>query len=267
MALFQKKLTEYFPVENCPWSTGYTGKSPGSIFLSEVVEVCDSINHCSRRFTRKKDGNFTKDSEHSYQILMMSSFALIMSHYETFQKSQFAEVLNTQDFMVGTDDLLLSKKLEKMGCNISLHRLLAGRAEPREPGQIIADSLVSWHNPARVNDYFRLLVPKYNFYSNEVISELEVLWQLRHSIVHTGGKITREDSHKVAGLRGYHEKKLVLREQFLLSVARRFHVILQRILDPLQADLRRRLDDKIEEPDSLIDEIAGYSSPRSSWFR
>ncbi|MFM0125682.1 hypothetical protein P0D73_43785 [Paraburkholderia sp. RL18-101-BIB-B] len=209
-------------------------------------------------------------SSESLRVFVMTAFAMLMSNFEVFQKQQFSELVDSNDFMDGFDDLELAKRLEKEGCNITLYRILAARGEPREPGQIVADSLVSWHNPSRVNQYFQIIFPKINIYSNSVIAELELMWQLRHSIVHTGGTITREDAAKVSSLRRFSDRKLVLEGSFILEVGRRLHVIVKQASAILERELRKRFirqeGESDAEVDEIIKEIVGCTSPVPSWF-
>jgi hypothetical protein len=269
MSLFSRALTEYFPRESLSWATSSLEDPPATVFLKEVAHICDSINHCAHHFPRKKNQEFTSDSADAFQRLSMSAFALLLSHFETFQREQFATILNNIDFMQAIDDVELAKRLEKVGCTLSLQRILTGRGEPREPGQIIADSLPGWHNPERVNSYFRVMLPAVNAFSNDVVTELELMWQLRHSIVHTGGVITREDAIKVAALRDFRDRRLKFDESFIPAVGRRFHIITEVTMQQLESAVRKVFIplDSVEDTESIIGIIVGYDSPRRSWFR
>ena len=214
-SLFQRHLTSYFPVATLNSGSSPPNESPATRFLREIVEISDSLKHCERHFAKKGSGEFTKDSEDSYQCIMASSFAVIMSHFETFQRHQFAELVTNADFMSDSDDTALAKALEKLGCQLSLARLLASRGQPREPGYVIADALTGWHDPSKVNQYFALIVKNHCLYSNEISDEISLMWQLRHSIVHTGGVITREDSLKVPALNKYMDKRLKFERGFI----------------------------------------------------
>lgn len=273
MALFKKCLTSYFPRDSLPHASVPVNEAPATVFLDEIVDVCDSINHCARSFSRKKNGELTKGSNSAIQRLTTSAFALMMSHFETYQKAQFAELINTLDFMNAIEDAELAKRLDKCGCQLSLARILTGRGNPREPGEIVADALPGWHHPERVNTYFKVVFPQHNFYSNEEIAELELMWQLRHSIVHTGGVITREDARKVASLSTYSDRGIVFSESFMPAVGRRFHIILQRVLDRLKPEIIKAWSSDYAEIDAklgydpLVDAIVAYKSPRNSWFK
>lgn len=266
--MFRKNLTDYFPSAGLPWGHAPVNQPPAQIFLTGTVEIVDAINHCSRTFTKKKSGDFTKDSADSYQHMAISAFALMMSHFERFQKAQFAELINTMDFMDGIDDVQLSKELEKKGCSLSLQRILAGRGEPREPGQIVADAMPGWHSADRVNRYFNIIFPRVQFYSAACARELDLMWQIRHSIVHTAGVITREDAGKVPDLRGYADRRLQLGTEFVPAVARRFHIMLKESVDKLWQATKEALEEagETEELEDLVDSIVGIDSPRRSWL-
>jgi hypothetical protein len=200
---------------------------------------------------------------------MASSFALLMSHFETFQKELFSESISTLDFMKLADDVSVAKSLEKVGCVVSIQRLLAGRGDPREPGHVIADAIQGWHEPEKVNRIFETVFDKYDLYSKEFSSEISLMWQLRHSIVHTGGVITREDSMKHPQLVRYGDRKLQFDEGFIIAVARRLHIITQVTLDGLKKKVHSvfRQDSVTDDIDGFIDGIFGCSSPRKSWFK
>lgn len=269
--MFSDSLTSYFHKDTASpqWDITNAG-STATVFLRSVVEICDSATYCERAFENNGDKPTIDKSSESLHVFVMSAFAILMSHFEVFQKQQFAELIDSNDFMDGLDDLELARRLEKEGCNITLYRILAARGEPREPGQIVADSLASWHNPSRVNKFFQIVFPKINIYSNSAIAELELMWQLRHSIVHTGGIVTREDAAKVSSLRRFSDQKLVLEGRFISEVGKRLHVIVKQASITLESELRKRFIRQEGESDAEVDEIiegiVGCTSPIPSWF-
>jgi hypothetical protein len=198
----------------------------------------------------------------------MAAFGLLMSHFEAFQKAQFAEIVNTLDLMDCVDDIDLAKRLEKEGCVISVLRVLSGRGDPREPGQIIADALGGWHNPSRVSNYFRSIFPRSNIYSNGAISELELMWQLRHSIVHTAGIVTREDAFKVRALRALKDRMLVLEDKFIVETGRRLHVLVKEATQLLEGEVRSVLQPapRGEDNEGIVNAMVGCESTRQEWF-
>ena len=125
--MFRRELTDYIEKVHAGPEYLPVGVSSATIFLRELVEICCGLNHCSRRFTRKQDGTFNKDSQDSYQLLAIAAYALMMSHFEAFQKAQFGSLINALDFLEGTDDAELARLLEKVGCNVTVHHILAGR--------------------------------------------------------------------------------------------------------------------------------------------
>lgn len=270
MATFKKDITDYFPSDELPRTEEPVNQPPATTFLREVVEICDAVRHCQRSFARKKNGDFTKDSADSFRLIVTSAFALLMSNFETYQKSQFAILLDARFMFRFDDDLAIANKLEKVGCNITLSRVLAGGGEFGDTGQIIADAMPGWHNAEKVNDYFKVLFPTRNFYSKDLISEFRILWQLRHSIVHTGGQITAEDAMKIRRLKYHRDRVLEFGEDFMPAVGRRFHIMIQVLLDPLRPiveELFETLDESPEEKEEIIHSIVGYESSRRSWFR
>ena len=262
-------LTAHFHEDSRQWHQVPLNEAPGTTFLKSIVDICDSVEHCSNNLPQSRQSALARRRALSVRTFSASAFALMMSHFEAYQRSLFAELINTLDFMTCLDDLDLARKLEKEGCALSVGRILAGRGDPREPGQIIADALGSWHNPDRVNAYFRTVFPKMNLYSNESIVELSLMWQVRHSIVHTAGIITREDSLKIAELRAFRERKLVLEAPFVSAVGRRFHSIIKESSARLEEQIRPVLipaEDPIDT-EGTMRSITGCESPRRSWFK
>lgn len=244
---------------------------PGSVFLHEVVNLCDATHHCKRWFARKKDGAFTKDSQDSFDRLVTASFAMIMSHFETFQRRQFAVLIDSGFMMEMPTEAELAKRLQKVGCELNLERLLIGANENGEVGEIVADLLPGWHNPERVNTYFRTIFQDVNLFSSVLTVELELLWQLRHSIVHTGGVITKPDARKIPGLRAHAEHSVTFSEDFMPALGRRLHIMIEDSLGRLRtkvASVYMQLQHESDEDrDDVIFGTVGFSSPRKSWFR
>lgn len=266
--MFPSSLTSHFHEKSHEWFQYPLNEAPATTFLHRVVEICESISHCEVIFLKDGDKSSGSRSSESLRVFVMSSFAMMMSHFEMFQKNQFAQLVDTQDFMVNSDDMALAKRLEKEGCAVTLHRILVGRGSPREPGQIIADSLGSWHNPSRVNQYFQIIFPKLNVYSKSAIAELDLMWQLRHSIVHTGGVVTREDAVKVSQLRKFTDRKLVLEGEFIMEAGRRLHMIVKHATSLLESVVREgfiRPEDG-EDYEEIIQGIIGCKSPNHNWL-
>lgn len=271
MTLFQKPITDY--IEGKAREAGAVDRhpSPASTFLEEVNDLCDAVHHCKRKFPRKGNGQFSKDSSDSFERLVMASFALMMSHFERFQREQFAALIDWSFAFACPEPIELAKNLEKAGCELSLQRVLVGPGDEGEIGEIVADAMPGWHNSTRVNTYFQAVIPSYSFYSNAVISELEKLWQLRHSIVHSGGLLTKADAIKVTGLSAYANRQIKFGENFMPAIGRRMHIVIQKTLTPLQTRMNSLLLPLPDEPEAerqhTIATMVGYESRRPSWFR
>lgn len=233
-----ESVTAYFHEDSKKWHQLPLNEAPGTTFLKSIVDICDAVEDCSKKLPKSRNSALANKRSLCVRTFSASAFVLMMSHFEVYQRSLFAELINTLEFMDGLDDIDLARKLEKEGCEINLARILAGRGDPREPGQIVADALGAWHNPERVNAYFRTVFPKMNLYSNNSIGELLLMWQLRHSIVHTAGVITKEDSIKVAGLREFRERKVVCEAPFVSAVGQRFHLIAKETSTRLEEQIR-----------------------------
>ena len=167
----------------------------------------------------------------------------------------------------------LAKAFEKLGCKITILRTLAGGNAYGEAdvGDVIADSMPGWHDPDRVNAYFRAVLPQHCFYSVAACKELQLLWQLRHSIVHCGNVITPGDALKVRALRKYRSRLLQFDEAFFPALGRRLHILVRGVLDPLMSHIDPLLIiedfDTEEDREHTLRLIAGYESPRKSWFQ
>lgn len=270
MALFSKQITSYLSKAQGN-GAGNVNEPPAEAFLNEVIDLCDAVHNCKRTFTRAKSGELTKESRDSFERIVTSTFAVLMSHFETFQKRQFAHLIDAYFIFSGPDELELAKRLEKVGCELSLSRVLVGAGEFGEVGEIVADALPGWHNSVRVNAYFRTIFQDLNLYSNDLVKELDILWQLRHSIVHTGAVISRADSKKVPGLAAYGDRRLVFGEEFMPAIGRRFHIMIETILMPLKqkvtAGYKMGDGETDDDKNSLIYSLVGFSSRRKSWFK
>lgn len=271
MTLFQKPITDYLEGSQQTRAAVDHSKSPASEFLEEVNDLCDAVHHCKRKFPRKNNGEFTKDSSDSFERLVMASFALMMSHFERFQREQFAALIDWSFAFSCPEPIELAKNLEKAGCELSLPRVLVGPGDEGEIGEIVADAMPGWHNSARVNAYFKAIIPAHTFYSNAIVAELDKLWQLRHSIVHSGGLLTKADAIKVTGLSGFANRQIKFGEGFMPAIGRRMHIVVQKTLTPLKDRMENLLlplpDEPEEERQSAIASMVGYQSRRPSWFR
>lgn len=243
-------------------------RSPPTAFLSEIVHLSDGINHCVRHFKRKKDGDYTKDSQDSIHRLSAATLAAIMGHFEIFQKYLFAGLLEATRLIPTFDVAECCKKLERDArLSIDVGRLTAYRGRPTPIGQVIADNLAGWHDPNKVNAHFKTIVPDLQFYSNAQCEELRVLWQLRHSIVHTAGWLSDPDAQKVRELNALGGKPIVLGADFVLAVARRFHPMVVRAIGRLREKFLDLLPEDLEQSEQgEVNELFLVETPRKSYL-
>ena len=271
MKLFTKKIDTYLTGATRAKEGGELNDPPGKAFLDELIDLCDSVHHCARTFSRKKNGDFTKDSADSFNRISTATFALLMSNFETFQKKQFATIIDSNYALKSINTIDLAQKLEKEGCRLELSRVLVGGGDFGETGEIVADSMPGWHNPSRVNTYYRTIFPQLNFYSTEIISELETLWQLRHAIVHTAGIVSQADAIKVPSLYTMSNRRIVFGEGFFPAIGRRFHILIESVLDRLRLeftkDYKEFEGESEQDREDYLNVLLGYSSRRKSWFR
>lgn len=238
-------------------------------FLSEAVHLSDATNQCVRSFTKTKAGDFTKDSIDSLFRLKAAALASVLGHFETYQRFLFGGVLEATRLIPSYSINESCRRLEKdSGLSIDLPLATAYRGQPAPIGQLIADNLRGWHDPERVNGHFRALVPEVQFYSKSEAEELRVLWQLRHSIVHTGGWLTQPDAQKVKSLRGFGNMPVLLDGHFVEVCGRRLHPIVKGSVGRLEARFTAMLPTTLNPSEQKeVDSLFEVKSRRTSWFR
>lgn len=168
-----------------------------------------------------------------------------MGHFETYQKLLFSGIFEATRFIKNFDmdefRTALDKKIE-----IKVSRIGAYRGQPAPMGQIIADSLDGWHNPEKVNNYMRLLVKNTDFFTNKEKEDLCVLWQLRHSIVHTGGWLTLPDAQKVSDLKSYGNKPVIFDHNIIIvAVHQKMHILVRDATRRLETGFRKLLQEEL----------------------
>jgi hypothetical protein len=206
---------------------------PATTFLIYVNDAYDAFQHCKNKFTKLKDGKtFNKDSKESLQHISSALFATIMGHFETYQKSLFAglvdrsatfESFNIEEFLKS-----LKKAASDREIQINTSRMLSLRGAPAQIGYVMADSIGGWQNPDRVNHYFKSFGFKRPIFSDEILLEISTFWQLRHSIVHTGAWLTKPDAQKVDGLFKLSDKPIIFREGMINWFCRKVHQIVKK---------------------------------------
>jgi len=266
----RKPFTDYLETKPSWWerSLDEYSRSPVSAFLAEVVHLTDSVNHCIRHFPKRKDHSYTKDSQDSTYRICASTHAAIMGHFELMQRLLFAGLFEATRLIPEFDVVNFTRQLTKdSNVSIELVPLTAYRGRKAQIGQVIADNLYGWHEPSNVNRHFQALVPKVTLYSNDETAELLLLWQLRHSIVHTAGWLTTPDSQKLRELVPFGDRPIIIGGSFILAVARGFHRIVSRAVGRLAGSFGEMLPADLTDVERHeVDNLLLVASPRKSWF-
>jgi len=244
---------------------------PGTAFLKFCLEAKDSIEFCKEHFPKHRGNNRPKqESIVRIQHIVNSTLALMTGHLETYQKYLFAgtfertiyfEQFNSENFFKIFGD--------RNNIEITANHLMGYRGEAMTAGILLADNIGSWHNPEQVNKYFKAFgFNNLNFYSNEDISDLKVIWQLRHSIVHTAATLTRSDAQKVPDLIKFSGKNIVFTNKFIYELTKRLHSLVYKANGRLQNCVENKLRQNIK-PQSKTDILQFYNvnSRNSMWLR
>lgn len=217
--------------------------SPACAFLRYTLEAKDAVEYCKKYFPKEKNPpkKHLKIAQGNIEHVISAFLPTVMGHFETFQKYLFAGLFESTAFIPDFDSEEFFKHIKKNTREVVLDpiRLSAYRGQSAQVGLIIADSLKSWHNPHFVNSYFKAFGPNagfQDFYSSDDQERLLVLWQLRHSIVHTASKLTLPDSQKVPQLNGKGDSELAFGNNFIFELSRKMHRIVKDSMSRLRSD-------------------------------
>lgn len=244
MPIEEKQFYEYITLSGKSTVTLDNYKeSPATAFLKFVINAKNASNQCIRTFKAPRRKKYTTQSLSNIQIINAGLLASIMGNFETFQKYLFAQAFECSIYLNKFNVKAFIKDIEenlKHDINIDVERFSAYRDNPTAVGLILADSLKNWQAPTVVNKYFSAFRLKDNtgkarcFYSNDTEKSLAILWQMRHSIVHTASTITIPDSQKIEQLNSFAGKEIVLDPQFITQVARKFHPLIKACVENLK---------------------------------
>lgn len=265
-------FTRYLDSEPEWWREGLPdySREPGATFLVQALHLSDAVNHCYRHFPRKPvaTDEFRKDGQDSLYRLSAATLASIMGHFEIFQRFLFAGLIEITRLMPSFSMAKAVKSLtDQTRMEIDLSSLGAYRGAPAQVGRLIADNLSGWHDPKTVNSYFRSVIPNVDLYSNKQQAFLQVLWQVRHSIVHTGGWLTATDAQKVGELADYGGRPILLGGRAVDSVVRRMHPLVKDSVGRLEVAARALLPSNLEDDEAQeVSDLFAVRSSRNSWF-
>lgn len=217
-------------------------KNPVVSFLNYLCLTHYAVEYCKSQFIKNDNGTLGVEPKRHLNIILISVLPTIMGQFETFQKSIFAKCIEhslyIKDFSL-SDFIKRFKDIQNL--EIDTLRLMAYRGQSAQTGSIIADSLHIWHDSSKVNAAFRAITLGPDFYTKDVCDELQILWQLRHSIVHTGATITRPDSQKFQKLKKFADKNIVFEKTFISNLGSRLHKIIKESVSRYSADFFSKL--------------------------
>ncbi len=245
-------------------------RSPATAFLKYTIEAKSAIDLISRSLPKKQNGEYTTDSRDTLQHLIIATLPTIIGHFETYQRYLFAGIYDKSVFLNTFNTETISRHLEKdFNVSINLNNLSSYRSVGFAPiGRLLSDNLPGWQDPGKVNRYFKLFFPNVNVFSAADCIKLKTLYQIRHSIVHTGGTITLPDAQKVDTLKGKGDTQLAFEKNFIFEVSRKFHSILKdatyRLRDAFIADL---VPEITPEERTNVDDFFTVSSTVAVWLR
>lgn len=245
-------------------------ESPATAFLAYCVEAKDSIIHCQRHFQKNQDGSPSKNSVASLRHLSAAILPAIMGHFETYQRHLFAGIFEMSDVLRDFRAKDFFTKLQKADVEIKIDPVkLAGyRRFSTTTGVLLADNLAGWHNPRLVNKYFRALLGT-DIYSESDCKNLLMLWQLRHSIVHTGGSLTLPDAQKIPELMGLGGKPLVFDNAFIREVSKKFHPLVKSATSKAEKSFQaQQIPERITSVDQqIVDKLFLVKSKVAVWLK
>jgi hypothetical protein len=219
---------------------------------------------CARHLPKNGNGKHTTASSDALEHLVAAFLPALMGHFETFQRYLFAGTFDRSVHLVRLDINNLFKKLSaETNCNIDLNRLAAHRSLGAESvGLLLSDSMSGWHSPEKVNKFFCCFDFKTNFFSGDDIRRLNVLWQLRHSLVHTGGTLSIADAQKLRELSAFGGKNIVFSNNFIFEVARKMHAIVLHSTSRLYEQFKKNMN--LHAPKTVCSEIDDFFKVNSS---
>ncbi len=241
---------------------------PFTAFLRQAVHLSDAFNHCKRHFPKKKNGDYNKDSLHSLQEIASPILAGLLSNLELFQRSVYGGLFDLTHKIPDYTPSALVKNLKAANIDIGIQHVIGYRGTKAATGDMVADALPGWHEPRKVNNYFRGMLNVEPFYTDQQDEELSVLWQLRHSIVHTGGTLTFPDSQKLRALGILGNRAVVFRPQMVDAVVIWFHTLLKAVHSSFFPKVKGRFKEGYSgETKSAIDRLFALDSPRKAWLK
>ena len=119
-----------------------------------------------------------------------------------------------------------------------------------------------------MNKYFRALLDT-DIFSDADCKNLLILWQLRHSIVHTGGSLTQPDAQKVPELMNLGGKPLAFDDRFIQEVSKKFHPLVKSATSKAEKSFKaQQVPERITRDDQhIIDNLFLVKSKVAVWLK
>lgn len=272
MSRKEKQLEEYLLTTTAhQTSIDAYMKCPAEAFLLYVCDAYDTFQHCKNKFTTNKDDSYNKDSEDSLRIISCALLGSLMGHFETYQKALLAGLIEISSVFPNFDAASFAKHHEKhCGGEISIQiiRVLSLRGTNTKVGYVIADALKQWHDPKMVNSFFKSLGLKKEVITTDHASDIQVLWQLRHSVVHTGAWLSLPDSQKVKRLRNFGDKPIVFEHTFINAVGRKLHKIVSKANETILTECLLLLGENPSQDNiTKLKVFLEVKSPKTDWLK
>lgn len=245
-------------------------KSPATAFLKCTIEAKDAIELCIKHFPKTENEGYTKASKDSLQYLVAASLPTIMGHFETYQRYLFAGIFDLSVYLTEFDtDKFFAKLAKETSITVDWTMLAAYRdIGQRSIGTLLSDSMTGWHDPEKVCRYFEAYSLGHQLYSKKDIERLKTLWQLRHSIGHTGGTLSFADAQKVKSLNTFGGNQIAFEKQFTFEVARKLHPIIKLGTEGLGKNFEAKvLPDTTAEQREKISEFFSVKSSVPTWLK
>lgn len=240
---------------------------PATTFLRYAIDAKDASEYCKKYFQTNKSGEYNKNASDSLNHIVVALLPSLMGHFETFQRSVFAGLFEYSRYIKDFDTKKFMSRIEKIqDFGINPSRLVGYRGQPASIGQLLADSLSCWHDPVKTNQLILAFELKVNFYDPEAIRDLQILWQLRHSIVHTGGCLTLPDAQKVHKLSDFAGKPLVFSSTFITAVSKRMHAIVSDSMKRLKYSFCKQIPNNVIDSDKTIKTFFDVESKSKTWI-
>ncbi len=263
-------------------------KSPAVHFLTQIVNLNKSLRYCMEKFPSrnrsvskpvyKSVDKLTADGQKVIHRLSAASFVAMMGHFEIYQRSFVSRLFEATRFLRDLNIDMVMKRIlgDSKDSGIRIVDIAAYRGQPANIGGLLTDNISGWHNPQRVNEIIKAMLEKTDFYSGADIDYLNCLWQIRHSIAHTGGLLTLPDAQKVPRLKNIGDKRMFFDHNFIRQVHEEFHEIVKQSIGRAAQAFKNNVETayKSDEDEKYkilsseeVESLFKVTSPRQSQLR